>query len=300
MSVLGKDELRRRLSVGDPGNDSLITPESWHEDSLRPAAYDLRIAPDWLITPEGVRYWPAGPADHQRLDRPFRINPGGVAFVSSVEDLRMPLDLAANIAVRFNSALKGFFVMGGLLVDPGYQGRLHFQLANIGADDLVIVPGVTSVAALQFLPVGGAAPEKLRVNDSAELLKDLFYEGAAEPLPPLAFFSNATKAQAEVAKVKMDVDAQKVEVEAAKRSSDQLVVFGVFLISASLFTAGIAALIDALASNTYEKAGQVIVAPTNWGLTSVVGALAVLVAIAVVFALMMYPVLKIVRANKRD
>jgi deoxycytidine triphosphate deaminase len=298
MSVLGKAELARMLGEGGPGREKIFERGTWDKDSLRAAAYDLRIAADWLITPGGTRYWPNGQPDRKRMIRPFHIKPGEVAFVSSVEEMRMPRGLAANIAVRFHSALEGIFVMGGLLVDPGYRGRLHFQLANIGDKDFIVVPEETSVAALQFMLVDGPADDKISINDSTKLLRGLFYEGAHDPLPPLSFFSDATTARQEIAVVKKIAEDQEAKVEATKRSTDQLVVFGVFLISASLFTAALAALISALATHTYEKAGKVFITPSDWKLTGVVGAAAVLVAIIIAFFLMLLPVWRIVRKTK--
>jgi deoxycytidine triphosphate deaminase len=299
LGVLGRAEVERLLSEGAAGREKVFVRGTWDRNQFRLAAYDLRIACDYLITPKGKRYWPAGKEGNQRLERPFRIEPGEVAFVSSVEELRMPDDLAANIAVQFRSALKGILVMGGLLVDPGYHGRLHFQLANLGDEDFTIVPGETSVAAVQFLPVIGKVAIEEKAPDSDALLKGLFYDDAEDPLPPLAFFSSTVTAKDEIATVREIAERQDSEVRATKLSTDQLVVFGVFLISASLLAGAVAALVDALAANSYEKAGKVLVAPNDFGLTAVVAAAAVLVAIAYAFYLISKPVRKILGEHER-
>lgn len=263
-------------------------------DQLRAAAYDLRIGHDFLITPSGARYWPEAPEGRRALNAPFTIEPGEVAFVSSAEKLAMPNDLAANIAIRFRTASAGIFVMGGLLVDPGYEGRLHFQLANIGTDPFIVVPGKTSVAALQFLPVVGRAepPTEVRESDSSDFIDRFFYVGAEEPLPSAVFFAKATSA-AELTK------ELEVEVKATSKSTEQLVVFGVFLVSATLFTVAVAALVDALAAGTVEKAGKEVVAQTEFSLVGVSGAATLVLAVGIVICLMMQPVREVMIRNRK-
>jgi deoxycytidine triphosphate deaminase len=294
LGVLGKAEISKLLD--DDAPRKVFVGGTYDRNKIRAAAYDLRIAGDYLITPLGTHYWPKGPIDRRKLEEPFLIEPGEVAFVSSVEELRMPQHLAGNIATRFRSAIDGMLVMGGLLVDPGYHGRLHFQLANIGSETFTVRPGRTSVAAVQFLHVDGSDPAGGPIPNSEELLEKFFYEGADEPLPALAFFSETTALKGDVAKVKRRVKKQKVILDATRTSTDQLVVFGVFLISATLFGVAVSMMIEALSKGTYEDAGKVV-AGTEFTLPGVVAAVAFLVAIGLVIGLMMRPVWTIVRAR---
>jgi deoxycytidine triphosphate deaminase len=274
------------------GSHPIFSSGTGSVDQLRAAAYDLRIGHDFLITPSGARYWPDAPEGRQALTAPFTINPGEVAFVSSAEELAMPDDLAANIAIRFRTASAGIFVMGGLLVDPGYKGRLHFQLANIGTDPFIVVPGKTSVAALQFLPVVGRVAPPTESRDSSDFLDRFFYVGAEEPLPSAVFFAKASSA-AELTK------ELEVEVKATSKSTEQLVVFGVFLVSATLFTVAVAALVDALAAGAVEKAGKDVVAQTEFSLAGVAGAATVMLGVGIVICLMMQPVREVmIRSSK--
>jgi deoxycytidine triphosphate deaminase len=294
MSVLGKEEILARAQprLFHPGE--IFLRDTWDEERLRGAAYDLRISGTYLITPDGTRYWPEGERLKERKGS-FKLNPKEVAFVSTVEHLRMPCDLAGNIAPRFRRTLEGILVMGGMLVDPGYEGQLHFQLVNIGAESFTVVPGETSVAALQFLPVKRATTKLERIPSSKGLLEQLFYEGADERLPQLAFFSNVRALEGDLADLERRVDDQQIKLDSTKRSTDQLLVFGVFLVSITLFTVAIAAIIDALAGNSLDDAistasGAELTVP---GLV-VAGVLLVVVAIACYF--MMRPVAKITAA----
>lgn len=236
MSVLGRSKLEQCLREG------VFVDGTWSEDNLRGAGYDLRIACDYLILPNGRRYWENGPKGRQKREKPFVLKPGQVAFVSSVEELEMPDDLSGNIAVKFRKALDGILVMGGFLVDPGYVGRLHFQLANIGREPFVVIPEETSIAALQLLTVDGSAEvESHPAPQSDRFLEAMFNtEVMDERLGPLAFFTLRRRLK------KLDRKLAKgmQEIEIMKRSSRELILFGLFVIFAAILAGAIVTLIS--------------------------------------------------------
>jgi deoxycytidine triphosphate deaminase len=235
MSVLARSEIERWIRKGT------FVKGTWKEENLRGAAYDLRVARDYLVLPEGKRYWKNGPAGYRRRETPFWLMPGEVAFVSTVEDLKMPDNLAANVAVKFRNSLNGILVMGGFLVDPGYRGRLHFQLANIGRDPFLVVPERTSVAALQFLRVEGETElGNHPPPESKRLLKAMFNAGVKdEQLAPLSFFT----VQKRVKKVERKLKRGMADMKVTRRSMNALLVFGLIVIFAAILAALVADLI---------------------------------------------------------
>lgn len=275
MSILARDQIRKRLESSDP-EQQIFRPQSWEVACIRGAAYELRVAPDYLVLPCGKRYWPdaTDPARRERLAS-FDLNPGQVAFVSSAERMWMPWDLAGNIAPKFRLALDGLLVMGGMLIDPGYgrfrrQGstwvprvegaRLHFQLANVGAAKFTIVPNETSMAAVQFLESAGntrrfaqGEPEAdldlLEVPSPDRLLRDLFYDGADEPLPQLQFFPKTAGLQGQVDELDRgltgDVSALRATVEASDKSIDRIIVAGFYVVLITIFGVAFAAILNA-------------------------------------------------------
>jgi deoxycytidine triphosphate deaminase len=270
MSVLAKSEILRRLEEG-----KIFMAESWDAGCLRSAAYNLRVATDYLIAPSGTRYWPDGPPGQTECVAPFSLAPGEVAFVSTVERLCLPFDVAGNIAQKFSVTRNGILVLGGLLVDPGYGcelrkdgkwwvkengQRLHFQLVNVGDREFAIAPGKTSVAGIQFMTLdgfvmtAGETESDVMVPNSDDLLEDLFGKGDARPLAPLAFFPRMADLREDLDRASSRIEKQKIKLDSTKRSTDQLVVFGVFLLAITLFTVACAALIDAIATGTPEKA----------------------------------------------
>jgi len=301
--VLAKSEIQKRLD-----EKKIFMPGSWEASGLRSASYDLRVAPDYLIDPDGKRFWPENPTGATHCQVPFSLYPGQVAFVSSVEQLCMPFELAGNIAQKFSVTRSGVLVLGGLLVDPGYglelrgdgrwwtreRGqRLHFQLANVGDEEFKIFPSKTSVAAIQFLTLDGYvrteedSPASVRVPNSDDLLDALFVQGDEEPLSPLAFFPRMADLRGDLDGARDQIEKQKIKLDSTKRSTDQLVVFGVFLLTITLFTVACAALIEAIADgSTGEAADALGNADTSTVLNHEGLIIAVVVAaVVIVFAL---------------
>jgi deoxycytidine triphosphate deaminase len=296
VSVLGKSEIAKRLD-----NLEIFVPGSWAADCMRAAGYYLRVAPDYLILPDGTRYWPESPNGETECRASFELAPRDVAFVSSLERLCMPFDLVGNVAQQFGLARQGLLVLGGLLVDPGYGmernragswapmssgERLHFQLANIGSETVIVVPGETRIAGIQFLSVDGdvTLPDEsladLRVPSSREFLNSMFKQGDKRPLPPFAFFPEVKALDEEVDRLKVQGAEQAIELGSTRRSTEQLVVFGVLLLSITLFTVAIAALIEALASGDAAEAAQAVARADAKGLGQ--DGLVVMIALAIV------------------
>jgi len=261
MSVLARDKLLERLSSAD-AEKQIFVPGSWDLGRVRGASYELRVASDFLILPTGKRFWPDAPDPANRaLYAEFPLEPGEVAFVSSLEKLRMPWDLTGNIAPKFRLALDGLLIMGGMLVDPGYgrmcrnggkwveseEGeRLHFQLANLGVETLHIVPEEMSVAAVQFICLEGDSRledgellpmEKLEIPTSERLLKNFFHPHDEEPLPQLAFFSKSSKVQERVRKLEKRAETMEIVVKASDKAIDRIIVFGFYLVVATIIGA---------------------------------------------------------------
>src|SRR4051812_28002144 len=74
---------------------------------LRPAAYDLRVATDGLVTPEGETYKPAFLPDGRRYDGGIALMPGDTAEFSSREQFDMPPNVAGNISIKTDLARRG-------------------------------------------------------------------------------------------------------------------------------------------------------------------------------------------------
>jgi len=265
-AILAQSELQERLDRGE-----IFRPGSWDPANIRAAAYDLRVAEDFLIVPEkgyklGRRYQKG-----ERRRRPVVLSPGEVAFLSTKEKLCMPWDVCANIGIKFGWARQGILVLTGLLVDPGFgltedgdgewrpknDERLHFLIANVGSNEVVLIPGKDKIVCLQFLHV--SEPQVKRYVQSGEDMQDEFFSEKPSGEPGLVFFSHVTKAVE-------DMKRYEERLGALERGAHQLIYFGVFLVSASILAVAGTFALGCVESNiVFQRLGHIVQRlPSDW------------------------------------
>jgi hypothetical protein len=194
---------------------------------------------------------------------PVIMRPGDVAFVSTVERLCMPWDLAANLGIKFSFARRGILVLTGLIVDPGFgleqtrlgrwrpkeDERLHFVLVNLGQRDFVIQPGVDRVASLQFLEVAG--PVQKRSIPSGVDMEREFFGSSPYAMTRFSLFHELRLIQT---KTSTDLHDFRLELEAVQAAANTVVVFGVYLLAVTILVAGTAAILTFIGSDAATKA----------------------------------------------
>jgi deoxycytidine triphosphate deaminase len=79
-----------------------------------------------------------------------KIDPGEVVFVMSEERLKLPMDVFVVLVHKRKLSHDGIAVMGGLCVDPGYDGHLPVGLYNFSSSPFQIVPGHKLIAGLFY------------------------------------------------------------------------------------------------------------------------------------------------------
>lgn len=90
------------------------------EGNIGPVTYDLRTQ--------------AFHRDNESM-RAVTLNPGDSVFVSSVENICLPEDIAARILIK-NSRLRQGLSLDAPLYFPGHKTKLFFRVTNISADSL--------------------------------------------------------------------------------------------------------------------------------------------------------------------
>ena len=110
--------------------------------------YDFRI---------GGRFLKASwerPVTYQELSVTDRANakvsPGEVVFVMSEEKLQLPPDMFLILSQKRKISHEGITVMGGLCVDPLYEGHLLVGLYNFSSSDYPINPGRKLIAGIFY------------------------------------------------------------------------------------------------------------------------------------------------------
>jgi dCTP deaminase len=79
-----------------------------------------------------------------------KIDPGEVVFVMSEERLNLPMDMFVVLVHKRKMSHDGIAVMGGLCVDPGYEGHLLVGLYNFSSSAFQFEPGYKLIAGLFY------------------------------------------------------------------------------------------------------------------------------------------------------
>lgn len=95
------------------------------------------------------------------------VEPGEVVFVLSMERLALPADMVAQLSPKRKMSQAGVLTLGGLMIDPGYEGPLLVGLFNFSSTPFTLHPGRKLIGATFY-------------RLSTEEARDL--KGDAEPL----------------------------------------------------------------------------------------------------------------------
>jgi deoxycytidine triphosphate deaminase/uncharacterized membrane protein YidH (DUF202 family) len=228
-------------------HEEIFAEGTFSEGCLRGAAYDLRIRDDG----ENHELETTGRVAASKL----YLDKGDSAVVETHECLTMPWNLSGNIGVKAQWSLQGLFVTQGLFVDPGFGwvgsdpdncaahgARLRFMLTNMGHQPIAIRLGDRGepVIGIQFLPV-----EEPSVREAVE-------ERKANP-QALAIFADmrdlGTQVDEMQTSVRRDVEELEKTVDQIDGATKQVVLFGVFLVAATLIGASIASILATVGSS---------------------------------------------------
>lgn len=78
------------------------------------------------------------------------IAPGEVVFVMTEEKLCLPNNIFCQLSNKRKIGHGGIIVLGGLMIDPGYCGRLIFGLYNVSSSPYQLKPGRKLIAGVFY------------------------------------------------------------------------------------------------------------------------------------------------------
>jgi deoxycytidine triphosphate deaminase len=225
----------------------IFVPNTWTEANLRGAGYDLRLAADLMVVPKEP-----GSGEHRVYERGEHRNaevilaPGDNALFSSSERFCLDLDVCGNIGAKFGLAAKGLLILTGLAVDPGYgrveeagdwipveDQRLHFLVANVGPGHVALRPGLDPIAFLQMYEIPRLSSHRTIASGGFDHLRDQLFRQDA-PSGGLSYFRTAVDARRIAEATEREVAALRTDVDRVTNASNYVVVFGVFLVTATL------------------------------------------------------------------
>lgn len=82
--------------------------------------------------------------------RDMSINPGEIVFVLSQERLNLPKNITAILSPKRKLSHDGILTLGGLNVDPLYEGHLLFGLHNFSSTAFPLIPGKKLIAGMFY------------------------------------------------------------------------------------------------------------------------------------------------------
>ncbi len=86
------------------------------------------------------------------IGQPLWLHPGQFVLGATLEYLRFPKDLAADVVGRSSWGRVGLLVATAVMIQPGYRGTLTLELVNHGDGPIALYPG-SRIAQLVVSPV---------------------------------------------------------------------------------------------------------------------------------------------------
>jgi dCTP deaminase len=147
--ILSDRDIRARLAAGSLQIEPLADPDL----QIQPASVDLRLSDAFVIykLPHVPCIDPRDPDSMRRYTErvqieegdAFILHPGEFALGSTVEWVKLPDDLVAHVEGRSSIGRLAVVVHATAgLVDPGFEGQITLEFANLGRVAVKLYPGM--------------------------------------------------------------------------------------------------------------------------------------------------------------
>ncbi len=132
--------------------DPLIVDPGFDPQRLQPASLEMTLHPTllhvdemlWHTRADGHSFPVGTPLGHRDMgDGGWEMLPGEFLLASTVETVRIPTDLVAQVNGKSSWARKGLIVHTTAgFIDPGFKGQITLELKNLSNSRLKIMPFV--------------------------------------------------------------------------------------------------------------------------------------------------------------
>lgn len=136
-AILNAEEIKTMVNQG-----ALIAHSTFDGRCLQSTSYDVRVGQKGIIGGEGSII--------DLTKKSLIIQPGSYAGVISLEKIKLPNRVLAQIGSKRKLAYEGLILLTGAIVDPGYEGHLLFGLYNASTKK-VVIPAQTKICNLTFI-----------------------------------------------------------------------------------------------------------------------------------------------------
>ncbi len=187
--------------------------------SAEAVKYDFHMGPSVLKAEYGQ------PIDIEAIPQERRfIAPGEVAFVLTREKLHLPRNMIATLSPKRKLAHAGVMILGGLSVDPEYNGVLLLGLYNFSSTPFPLRPGKKLIGAMfyelddcELVQVPVAQPSE--ITDFPDELIRLI--GSYKPVELSGLQEELRATRQEIATLKLDFQADKTWKDEFKTGLEQ-------------------------------------------------------------------------------
>jgi dCTP deaminase len=170
MTAFGRGEIIDRMIKGDLTVSPLLS-----EKQIGAASVDLRMGNVALfVRARGISHVDPAFASrrdtkdhesetryqqkHERHELPFGtrllLHPGALVLIPTLEWVTLPEDVMGAVTARSTWAREGLSIATATLIEPGYQGIVTLELANLGEIPIALYPGL-EIAQISFIKTVG-------------------------------------------------------------------------------------------------------------------------------------------------
>jgi len=128
VGILCKQDIKSAIK------DYQLITDTDEEDCFQPCSYDLRIGTIFRDGQIINEY-------HEKANSKFIIPPGEIVSIATLEEIRLPNDVAATAFPINSQSRKGLMVLNPGHVDPGFNGFLTVKVINLRKVPLPISRG---------------------------------------------------------------------------------------------------------------------------------------------------------------
>ncbi len=163
--ALTKEEILRRLTTPEKNRKIFFTPMINTEQQVGATALDIRLGTQFIVF-KRTKYpvvdvcessqedmnWKIGTYQEKvsvALGESLVLHPQQLVLGCTLEYVRLPNDLAAEVIGRSSWGRLGLIISAATLVHPGYAGVITLELANEGDTPIALYPGIR-IAQLVF------------------------------------------------------------------------------------------------------------------------------------------------------
>jgi dCTP deaminase len=177
--ILPDHEIKKLIKEGEIGIEPLDDPEN----QIQPAWVDLRLGKEFVVfkvtaTPYiDPRSETENYTENVTLedDKPFIVHPGEFVLGKVMEYIKLPDNLVGSVDGRSSLGRLGRVVhTTSSSVNPGWEGHLVLEMANVGKMPVALYPGMR-VCKIAFHKMTSSAevPYNMRKSSKYNLQKDI-------------------------------------------------------------------------------------------------------------------------------